>query len=387
MTVKGASVIVIGGGVTGLSTAWWLARSGVDVLVLEGGMIGWGASGRNGGIAIHYASPLFAEEQRLWPQMNELLGYPTEWFPQHVAIAMKLEDYTRLHRIAAIGAAHGFTSTELDPKQLREIVPLVSENVLGGMQFHFGGQANPHRTVQGYAWAARDLGATIMPHITVLGFEQVGGRVTGVKTTAGDFSCDTVVIAAGPGTSKLANLLGVELPTALARVEMIVTEPLELMPLRGIDGNGLYGRQTMRGNLAYGGGPHSWLSDDGPHDVMMSTQLIQSMAKRLTELLPGARHARMIRSWAGILEITPDGRPVLDRMTSPDNVVLATMSGVGFGLSPAVGHAVAEIAMNGECGFADLGTCKLERFESLERDWRTKKGWVPDIHGELTEAH
>ena len=77
----GASVVVIGGGATGLSTAWWLRREGVPVTVVEKGIVGWEASGRNGGGATHPASPLFREEQRLWPMMDELLGYPTEHQP------------------------------------------------------------------------------------------------------------------------------------------------------------------------------------------------------------------------------------------------------------------------------------------------------------------
>ncbi|MGN9273761.1 FAD-dependent oxidoreductase, partial [Enterococcus faecium] len=77
--VNGAGVVIVGGGVTGLSAGWWLARQGVDVLVLEKGIVGWGASGRNGGGCSHHHSPLFLEEQRLWPMMDELLGYPTEF--------------------------------------------------------------------------------------------------------------------------------------------------------------------------------------------------------------------------------------------------------------------------------------------------------------------
>src|SRR2546430_16372065 len=81
---KGAAVVIIGGGVTGLSTGWWLARAGVDVLVLEKGIVGWEASGRNGGGATHVYSPFGLEEQRLWPQMDELLGYPTEDQPHRI---------------------------------------------------------------------------------------------------------------------------------------------------------------------------------------------------------------------------------------------------------------------------------------------------------------
>ena len=82
---NGASVIVIGGGVTGLSAAWWLASSGVDVLVLDKGVVGWEASGRNGGGASHYHSPLFHEEQRLWPLMDELRT--EQGIPPYVSIA------------------------------------------------------------------------------------------------------------------------------------------------------------------------------------------------------------------------------------------------------------------------------------------------------------
>ena len=95
-----AAVVIIGAGVTGLSAAWWLARSGIDVLVLDKGIVGWEASGRNGGGASHYQSPLFAEEQRLWPQMDELLGYPTEYQRQRIIIQ---RDQALLDHYLAVG--------------------------------------------------------------------------------------------------------------------------------------------------------------------------------------------------------------------------------------------------------------------------------------------
>ncbi len=86
------------------------------------------------------------------------------------------------------------------------------------------------------------------------------------------------------------------------------------------------------------------------------------IARRLAELFPKAAHARLIRSWAGIVENTPDGRPVIDRLPSPDNVVVATMSSVGFGLSPASGRAIMELVSSRRCSFADLGAFRLSRF-------------------------
>ena len=375
---RGAACIVVGGGVTGLSAAWWLAREGVDTLVIEAGPIGWAASGRNGGGCSHHHSPLFREEQRLWPLMDELLGYPTEFQPNRIRIALS-ESQMTLFRRAFDNAAHqGFRTDILDPKQVRELVPLAGENVHGGYFHHFGGHANPHRTVQAYAWALQDRGGRIMQHTCVEGFDRRGSRIAGVVTNRGAFSCDHVVIAAGPATSTLAAQLGITVPLMTARAEMIVTEPLPLMPVGGVDGNGLYGRQTLRGNLAYGGGPHEWvLMADTPPVRPHSTILQGSIARRLSELLPKAGHARVIRSWAGFIENTPDGRPVIDRPPELENLTIATLSSVGFGLSPAAGRAIRDLVVNGACTFADLSIFKLSRFAALEADWRSRQGWLP----------
>lgn len=374
--VSGAEVVVVGGGATGLSTAWWLARSGVDVLVVEAGVVGFGASGRNGGGCTHGISPLFAEEQRLWPMMDDLLGYPTEFSPHRIRIFLNEEQGTRFQRMHEIALRYGFKSEALDPVQLREVVPLAGTETLGGYYHSFGGHANPHRTVQAYAWAIQDHGGRVLQHTKVEGFVVTGGKVTAVQTSRGEIGCQKLVIAAGPYTGTLSAMLDDEIPVQPARAEMIVTEPLPLMPLGGVDGNGLYGRQTLRGNLAYGGGPHEWFDlDDLADRRPASSPVTRSIAKRVAELFPKAAHARVIRSWAGFIENTPDGRPVIDRLRSVDNVVAATMSSVGFGLSPASGHAIQELVTDGVCAFTDLSTFSLDRFDGLAEDWRHQLGW------------
>ncbi len=378
MAQAGTSVVVVGGGVTGLSAAWWLARSGVDVTVLEKGIVGFEASGRNGGGCTHYQSPLFHEEQRLWPQMDELLGYPTEHQQKRLIFQVD-EAKADFHKGLAMRIPQGYEWEVLDGRQVREMVPLAGDNAVSGVLCHFGGHANPQRTSQAYAWAGQDLGVKIRQHVSVRGFETAGGRVSGVETSDGLVGCDAVVIAAGPQTGKLAAMLGVDLPMAAARAEMIVTEPLPLMPMGGVDGHGLYGRQTLRGNLAYGGGPHEWYDDVALESAPArpSGSVLRSLAKRVAELLPRAAHARVIRSWAGVIENTPDGRPVIERLSSPGNVTIATMSSVGFGLSPASGHAIRDLVIDGACSFADISKLSLSRFAGLSPDWRRDLAWLP----------
>ena len=165
------------------------------------------------------------------------------------------------------------------------------------------------------------------------------------------------------------------MPVAAARAEMIVTEPAPRLPLGGVDGNGLYGRQTLRGNLAFGGGPHEWIDVGEASPARPTSPLTRNLSRRLAELLPRAAHLNVIRSWAGVIENTPDGRPIIDRMRDPENLVVATMSSVGFGLSPASGHAIRDLVMDGECSFADIGKLALSRFADLAPDWREQRGW------------
>jgi sarcosine oxidase subunit beta len=376
MSDRGSEVAVIGGGVTGLSAAWWMARAGHSVTVFERFIVGWEASGRNGGGATHYQSPLFHEEQRLWPLMDEMLGYPTEYQRERIVINLTEAEEARYRFMAALTREMGYESEELDTRQLRELAPLAGENALSAQYFHFGGHANPQRTVQAYAWALQDHGGRIFQHTGVDGFTIRNGQVSEIHAGGRTHGCDAVVIAAGPQTAQLLRLLDTDLPLAPARAEMIVTEPLPLQKIGGVDGNGLYGRQTLRGNLAYGGGPHEWLEDEAfLQPARPSTPLLCNLSARLATLFPRAAHARVLRSWAGIIENTPDGRPVIDRLAAPSNVTVATMSSVGFGLSPASGRAIHDLVLTGACSFAEIGKLGLGRFKDWPADWRAARGW------------
>ena len=376
----GASVIVIGGGVTGLSSAWWLARSGVDVIVFERGVLGAEASSRNGGQTLHLHSPFGMEEQRLWPNMEEMLGYPIEWHTGRLNVALNEKSWEEQKAETALDIEMGFKVDVLDVKQVKELMPPVTSSILGGIYRHHGGHANPQRTVQAYAWAIQDLGGRIYQHHTVTGLLMDRDLITGVKTDKGEFGADIVIDAAGPSTGMIAEMAGVSLPLAHGRTEQIVTEPLPPMWQGNFSGNGIYGRQTERGNLVYGGGPQEWIDlTDMSEPEKPTTPFIRNLARRLFHLYEEAGDIRVIRSFSGVVELTPDRWPVVERLDRPSNFIVATMSSSGFGLSPAVGKAVSELVMHGEVSFTDISDLTLGRFRNIPTNWRELQGWVPSV--------
>ncbi len=376
-----AEVVVIGGGVSGLSSAWWLAQQGADVVVLEKGVVGWEASGRNGGGLGHRAhdppvTPLATKALQLWPEMHERLGYPTEHIQGRCRVALterQMESCVAGHEMCLKA---GVPSYLMDPQEIKELVPVVNPDVVGGVMAPTEGKTNPQRVVQAYAWAIQDHGGRIYQHTTATGFQMSGGKVTVVETNRGEIECDFVVSAAGPQTGLLAEMVGAFVPVSPARVEIIVTAPIPRHWAGGFVGNGLYGRQTVRGNLAYGGGPHEWIDVDNTTPRKPNTPLIRNIARRLAEFLSGAAEVPVIRSWSGVVEQTPDMWPIIDFLPDPSNFLVVTVSGHGYGLSPSTGFVVSEMVLKGESSI-NIDGLSYSRFADVPMEWNRERGWVP----------
>lgn len=353
------------------------------MVVVEKGTVGGEASGRNGGMISERVDeppmiPMAVESLKIWPTLEDELGYPTEFIHQgRLQVAVSEEEMGEIFSDRDKALRHGVSVYLLDSLEIRDMIPGISDRTLGGMFSPNGGHANPQRAVQAFAWAFQDLGGRLYQHTAVTGFEVAGGRVSSVETTAGAIEADVVVAAAGPQTGLLAEMVGVHVPVAPARVEILATVPLEPLFDIALVGNGLYGRQAARGNLLFGGGPHEW-TDVGltTEPSKPNTPLIRNIARRLAELLPGAADAPVLRSWAGIVEQAPDYMPIIDVLESPSNYVVVTASAHGFGISPATGKAVSDLVLYGESSI-DISGLGLGRFADVGPDWREERGWVP----------
>ena len=380
MPVDSADVVIIGGGVSGLSSAFWLAREGVDVVVVERGVVGWEASGRNGGMIGHRGTPasdgLGRASHELWPDMDAYLGYPTEFTPGRIDAALSGHEMEILLERKTLLEEMGIRLDVIDAATIRDLIPAASERIVGGLITMDGGHANPQRTVQAYAWALQDRGGRIYQHTAVSGFRTRGSRVESVITSRGEFDAGLVICAAGPQIPALCETVGAYVPLAQGRVEICVTAPIPPAWPGALAGNGLYGRQTRRGNLAYGGGPHEWIEVDMDSPDKPNTPVVRNISRRIAELFPGARDVPVIRSWAGVVELPRDHLPIIDSLEDPENLIVVSGAGAGFGRSPGTGKAVAELAMHGESSIPieDLG---LGRFGDISRDWRREMGWMP----------
>jgi len=353
-------VVIIGGGVHGLSTAYYLGKLGVrDVAVLDKGYLGGGASARTTAIIrSNYLTPqgisFFNESVKLYEGLSKELNFNL-LFNQMGRLDLGLTDSAvyGLRMRTEFNRILGVNSRMIAPKEIKNLVPAMDLRegkpfpILAALYHPPCGVIRHDAVVWGYARGAGRLGAELHPFTEVTGVDRSNGRVTGVETSNGFIKANTVVSATAGWSSTIAQMAGIELPITTHPLQAMVTEPLKPFLDKTISSANLhaYVYQTDRGEVVIGGGV-----DPYPSYSQRSTfQPMEELAAHTLEMFPCLRNVNVLRQWAGLCDMTPDYAPILGKVDGIEGFILSCGWGSwGFKAAPVAGKHIAELIATGD---------------------------------------
>lgn len=355
VVAKRPDVLVIGGGLHGLSAALQLASGGLRVTLVERDWVGRHASGATAaGVRTLGRDPseipISLEAMEMWYRIEELTGDNCGFFGgSQLCIAETAEELQTLVARAAKVAALGYGHEEvLDAAEVRRIAPCLGPRVAGGLVAQRDGAADPHRTIRAFRRAAERAGVEIREGCTVTAIDRSGDEWV---VEAGDetFILPVVINAAGAWAARIAALAGEQIALGMKASMMIVTERLApfLEPVLSLAGRPLTLKQSNQGTVVIGGG----LQGSADLDTMESRVRFGELARgarAAVDLVPALRDVRITRTWTGIEARTRDQLPVL----GPSSVARGLYhsfgySGHGFQLVPVSGAILAELILEG----------------------------------------
>jgi sarcosine oxidase subunit beta len=371
--VNTADVIVVGAGVVGASVAFHLAERGVDTLVLDREGPAAGSTARSGAlIRAHYPTAL--EANLAWESLTEYfepwgerVGGGCGFTRTGFAYLVGEENVEAMKHNLALQREVGVETELVGPEALGAIDPaLRTDGVALATYEPRGGYADPAATAVGFLRAAGRLGARFeRRHVRSL--PQSGGKIGGVQTDEGSLEAETVVLTAGAWSVPLAESAGLRLPIRPARVRVALFErPYELPThLTLIDTTeGFYARPAAeRATLVGSRDSLEWLPGPDEPTPEPDGAFVEEVSRRLGRRIPALADAPYRSGRSGILDMTPDGRPILGP-AGPDGLFLAVgWSGTGFKKAPAVGAEVSRWVSDGAPKRPELETYDLTRFE------------------------
>ncbi len=376
-------IVIIGGGISGVAAAYELALTSAKVTLIEKGDLasmasGWTLAGVRQSGRDPAELPLAQAAVKCWEILGEELETDIEYRQTgNLRLARTAAEVDFIRQMVEDQCALGLDLTFLpDTAAVQAIAPALSDAVLTASFCPSDGQANPTATVKAFAKAAQRAGTTILTNTEVLHIEAIGGRVTGVQTTAGPIGADVVVIAAGIYSGRLCAKLDLNLPLTIRHVSALQTTPLPplLDQVLGVANADFACRQQVDGRLRMTPNGQEWVWPDrplDPEDIQPPTSQIVAVIERVSHVLPMLREARIAKVWGGLLDMTPDGLPVLAQTPEIDGLVIAAgFSGHGFCLGPITGQIVRDLVIQGESPLP-LEPFRLNRFAGLEGVART----------------
>ena len=353
-------VVIVGGGSHGLATAYYLAkRHGIrDVAILEKSYVGSGASGRNTTIIrSNYRTPegaaFYGESVRLYEGLSDELDFNL-MFSQHGHLTLAHSDRAMItmQERAEVNKLLGINSSVIDPPRIAELCPELDLSqrpaypIVGALYHPPGGIIRHDAVVWGFARAADRRGVEIHQDTEVTGFERSGDRITAVETSRGRVECGQVVSATAGWSSLVGRLVGLRLPITTHILQAFVTEPVKpfLDVVLVSSQLHVYVSQTDRGEFLIG-------AEIEPYTTYKSAgtlSFLEYSAAHALDLLPQLERTKVLRTWTGLCDLSPDYSPILGK-TEIDNFHVSTGWGTyGFKAAPIVGVTLAELVASGK---------------------------------------
>lgn len=365
-----AEVVIIGGGIMGTSTAYYLAKRALtDVVLLEKDLVAQGSTGLSvGGIRQQFSHPanikLSQESVRVFECFEEEFGVDIKFRQAgYLFLARKEETWGEFLSSVEIQRSFGVPVETLTPAEISRRWPYLNVADIKGATFGpKDGYADPYLVTMGFAGQARALGVSIEELTKVTGIKTSGGRIQSVVTSRGPVSCSVVVNAAGPWAAEVGGMAGLKLPVWPYRRQVFMTTAFDALPKPVpmiIDQDvGFYLRGADPGIILGMSDP-----DETPSfHLHVDRGFMEKVVEAAVHRVPALETARILRGWAGLYEVTPDDNPIIGEIpTLPRFFCACGFSGHGFQQGPAVGRILSQLILDGSTDF-DLAPFAHDRF-------------------------
>ncbi len=353
-------VVIIGAGVHGLATAYYLARNHglTDVAVLDRGYLGGGNSGRNTAIVrSNYLTPegvrFYNRSVKLYEQLASELNFNVMFSqPGHLTLAHTDSSLRTMRWRAEVNKLEGVRSEVIDPQEIKRLVPVldVSQDVrypILGALYHAPGGIIRHDAVNwGYARGADACGIHIHQKTEVTAIDVENDRVVSVRTTRGKIATRHLLNCTAGYSSVVSAMAGVTLPIVTLPLQAAVTEPIRHF-LGAVIVSGtlhVYVSQTDRGEMVFGASVDPF----GSYSMRGSLEFTEELAGQVLELIPSIAKVRLVRQWAGLCDMTPDFSPVMGVTPVQGFYVDVGWGTYGFKAGPVSGETMAQLVASGK---------------------------------------
>jgi len=372
-------IIVIGGGINGVSIAYNLAKNGASVTLLEKSYIAGGPSGLSSAIVRqHYSNPVTArmalDSLRVWQNFVEIFNSESVFTQTGFLLGATPEELEALQANIALQQSVGINTQYVSIDELRELEPHINPGGLGGAAFEpEAGFCDPNAAANGIAHAAKKLGAEILPGVQVTGLNLQENRIRSVETDQGKLDAWAVVIAAGPWSSQLLRHIGIEIPLITARVNVVIYKRPTDFERHHIWGDFITkvylrpetGGMMLVGSISPDEETGDQITDPDHFNDKVEVDVIASFADRIALRYPAMERSHIASSYASLYDISPDWHSIMDAVPGVEGLfICAGSSGHGFKLAPAVGEMMSKLVLEGKNLDDDINLFAWDRFET-----------------------